>query len=1037
MIGKIIEWSAKNIFLVLLATFFLVAIGVYAVKTIPLDAIPDLSDVQVIVFADYEGQAPQVVEDQVTYPLSTAMLAVPYAEVVRGYSFFGISFIYIIFKDGTDLYWARSRVLEQLNSIAGKLPAGVNPQLGPDATGVGWVYEYILVDKTGKRDLSELRSIQDWYLKFELQTVPGVAEVSVAGGFVRQYQVEVDPNRLFSYNIPLTKVRQAIIKSNSDTGGKILEMAEAEYMVRGRGYIRSVKDLEEIAIGVSKTGTPVYLRDVANVRLGPDIRRGVTDFNGEGEAVAGIVIMRFGENALKTIDLVKDKLEELKKGLPEGVEIVPVYDRSSLIERAIDFLKDKLVEEMIVVSLVCFIFLMHARSALVAIFTLPVGIFSAFIIMNLQGLNANIMSLGGIAIAIGAMVDGSIVMIENAHKKLEGDWGGKTRQEVLIEALKEVGPALFFSLLIITVSFVPVFTLGAQEGRLFAPLAFTKTYAMASSAILAITLVPVLVILFVKGDIVPETKNPLNMFLVTNYSKLMTMVFKHPLVVLTTLLIFATLTFIPFKSTGSEFMPPLNEGDILYMPTTLPSISIAKAKEVIQHTDRILKKFPEVISVFGKAGRAETSTDAAPLSMIETIVRLKPQSEWREGLTMQSLMAEMDDAIKFPGVTNAWTMPIKTRIDMLATGIKTPVGIKIYGDNINQLQEVGQKVEAIMRDVPGTLSAFAERVAGGNYIDFEIDREEAARYGLLVDDVQMTIESAIGGMNITETVEGRERYPVNLRYSRGLRDSLDSLKRVLVPTPRGEHIPLAQVAKLVIKKGASVIKSENARLDSIVYVDIKDIDVGTFVRNAKKILNEKLDLPAGMSIVWSGQFEYMERAKAQLTLVVPGALMIIFLLLYLNFMRVTESVLVMTTIPFALIGSFWLLWFLGYNFSVAVGIGMIALSGVAVEIGILVILYIGKEVEKRKPKNHAEFLDAVKEGAIERVRPVVMTAAAIIIGLMPIMYGIGTGSAVMKRIATPMVGGMVTTVVISLVVLPLLYAMVKGKMGKRKNYENL
>jgi len=1037
MIGKIIEWSAKNIFLVLLATFFLVAIGIYALATIPLDAIPDLSDVQVVVYADYEGQAPQVVEDQITYPLSTAMLSVPYAEVVRGYSFFGTSFIYIIFKDGTDLYWARSRVLEQLNSIAGKLPSGVNPQLGPDATGVGWVYEYALIDKTGKRDLSELRSIQDWYLKYELQTVPGVAEVAAVGGFVKQYQIEVDPNRLTAYNIPITKVRNAIMQSNSDTGGKIVEMAETEFMVRGRGYVKSVKDLEVIPIGVSKTGTPIYLKDVASVRLGPDLRRGVTDFNGEGEVAAGVVIMRFGENALKTIDLVKEKLEELKKGLPEGVEIVTAYDRSSLIERAIDFLKDKLVEEMIVVSLVCFIFLMHARSALVAIFTLPVGIFSAFIIMNLQGLNANIMSLGGIAIAIGAMVDGSIVMIENAHKKLEGDWGGKTRTEVLIEALKDVGPALFFSLLIITVSFVPVFTLGAQEGRLFAPLAFTKTYAMASSAILAITLVPVLVILFVKGDIVPETKNPLNMFLVTNYSKLMTTAFKWKWMVLASLVAFSILTFVPFNKTGSEFMPPLNEGDILYMPTTLPGVSINKAKEIIQHTDRILKTFPEVISVFGKAGRADTSTDPAPLSMIETLVRLKPQEEWREGLTMESLITEMNRAIKFPGVTNAWTMPIKTRIDMLATGIKTPVGIKIYGDNINDLQKVGQKIESIMRDVPGTLSAFSERVAGGNYIDFEINREEAARYGLLIGDIQTVIQSAIGGMNITETVEGRERYPVNLRYSRELRDSIESLKRVLVPTPRGEHIPLTQVAKLVIKKGASVIKSENARLNSIVYVDIKDIDVGTYVRRAKKILDQKLKIPAGMSIVWSGQFEYMERAKEQLTIVVPFALMIIFLLLYLNFSRVTESILIMTTIPFALIGSFWLLWFLGYNFSVAVGIGMIALSGVAVEIGILVILYIGKEVEKRKPQNYDEFVEAVKAGAVERVRPVVMTASAIIIGLLPIMYGDGTGSAVMKRIATPMVGGMVTTVVISLVVLPILYALIKGKMGKRENYENL
>ncbi len=1036
MIRRIIEWSAKNLFLVFLGAFFILVVGIYSLTKIPLDAIPDLSDVQVIVFADYEGQDPQVVEDQVTYPLSTAMLSVPFAEVVRGYSFFGISFIYIIFEDGTDLYWARSRVLEQLSSISG-MPEGVNPQLGPDATGVGWVYQYALVDKSGKLDLSELRSIQDWYLRYELLTVSGVAEVAAIGGYVKQYQVEVDPNRLVAYDIPITKIRDAIKKSNADTGGRILEIAETEFVVRGRGYIKSVKDLEEIAVGVSKTGVPIYLGDVANVRLGPELRRGVADLNGEGDVAGGVVIMRFGENALKTIDLVKEKLEDLKKGLPEGVEIVPVYDRSSLIERAIEFLEEKLIEEMVVVSLVCFVFLMHVRSAFVAILTLPIGILAAFIVMNLQGLNANIMSLGGIAIAIGAMVDGSIVMIENAHKKLEADWNGKSRTEVLIEALQEVGPALFFSLLIITVSFVPVFTLEAQEGRLFSPLAFTKTYSMASAAILSITLVPALVIVFVKGDIVPEMKNPINVILVNGYSKLMVHVFRLKWVVLGTLILFSLATIFPFNRTGSEFMPPLNEGDILYMPSTLPGVSISKAKDILQQTDRILKTFPEVISVFGKAGRAETSTDPAPLSMIETLVRLKPQEEWREGLTIQSLMAEMDRALKFPGLTNAWTMPIKTRIDMLATGIKTPVGIKLFGDDLDELQRVGQEIEIIMRDVPGTLSAFAERTAGGNFIDFEIDREAVARYGLLIDDVQTVIKSAIGGMNVTETVEGRERYPVNLRYSRWLRDDLESLKRVLVPTPRGEHIPLAQVAKLKIKKGAAVIKSENARLNSIIYVDIKDIDVGTYVRNAQKILGEKLKLPQGMTIIWSGQFEYMERAKKQLTLVVPLALLIIFLLLYLNFMRVTESLLVMTTIPFALLGSFWLLWILGYNFSVAVGIGMIALAGVAVEIGILVILYVGHEVERRKPKNHGEFIEAVKAGAIERVRPIIMTATAIIVGLLPIMYGTGTGSAVMKRIATPMVGGMVSTVVISLVVLPLLYAMIKGKLGKRDNYDNI
>lgn len=1033
MIKNIIEWSTRNSFLVILATAFFVAGGYYSLSTIPLDAIPDLSDVQVIVYADYPGQAPQVVEDQVTYPVSTAMLAVPFAQTVRGYSFFGISFIYVIFEDGTDLYWARSRVLEQLNAISGKLPAGVNPILGPDATGVGWIFQYALVDKTGKRDLSDLRSIQDWYLRYELQTVPGVAEVASVGGFVKQYQVEVDPNRLIAYDIPITQIRDAIRRSNRDTGGRLLEMAETEFMVRGRGYIRGIKDIENIALGATETGTPIYLKDLANVRLGPELRRGVTDLDGEGEVVAGIVIMRFGENALETIRLVKQKLEALKQGLPEGVEIVTVYDRSALIKRAIAFLKEKLTEEMVVVSLVCLVFLMHIRSALVAIITLPIGIMMAFIIMKAQGINANIMSLGGIAIAIGAMVDGAIVMIENAHKHLERDAGKKPRFEIILDSVKEVGPALFFSLVIITVSFLPVFTLQAQEGRLFSPLAFTKTYSMAAAAILSITLVPVLISMFVKGEIVPEAKNPVNLLLVRVYSPVIRAALNHKIPVIVGLLIIIAVTIFPFRRTGSEFMPPLNEGDILYMPTTLPGISITKAKELLQQTDRILKTFPEVVRVFGKAGRVESATDPAPLSMVETIVILKPQEQWRKGLTMQDLMAEMDREIKFPGVTNAWTMPIKTRIDMLATGIKTPVGIKIYGDDLLQLQEVGQRIEAIIRNVPGTLSVFAERVKGGNYIDFEIDRIAAARYGILVGDVQTVIQSAIGGMNITETVEGRERYPVNLRYPRSLRENPEELKRVLIPTPLGEHIPLGQVAEMRIVKGASVIKSENARLNSIVYIDLKNIDVGTYVKNAKKILGEKLKLPKGMSITWSGQYEYMERAKKQLQIVVPFTLLIIFLLLYLNFMRVTESLLVMLSIPFALIGSVWLIWALGYNYSVAVGIGMIALAGVASEIGVLVLLYIGHEVERSQPKSGEEFVRAVITGATERVRPIIMTASAIIGGLLPIMWGSGTGSSVMKRIATPMVGGMVSTVIICLVVLPVLYVMVKGPRRQKES----
>ena len=1031
MIEKIIEWSALNRFIVLLGTVLIFFAGYFSLSTIPLDAIPDLSDVQVIVYTEYAGQSPQVVEDQVTYPVSTALLSVPYASTVRGYSFFGISFVYVIFEDGTDLYWARSRVLEQLSLVTKKLPEGVSPSLGPDATGVGWIYQYGLVDRTGAHDLSELRSIQDWYFKLELQTVPGVSEVASVGGFVKQYQVEVDPNELLSHSISITKVRDAIKNSNRDTGGRLLEMAETEFMVRGRGYIRGIEDIEEIVLAVSKTGTPIYLKDVASVRLGPELRRGVTDLNGEGDIAAGVVVMRFGENALATIERVKEKIKELEAGLPEGVEVVTTYDRSALIERAIDFLKEKLFEEMVVVSLVCIIFLMHVRSALVAIVTLPIGILAAFIIMRWQGINANIMSLGGIAIAIGAMIDGAIVMIENAHKHLERDDGKRPRTEIIIESVKEVGPSLFFSLLIITISFFPVFALQAQEGRLFSPLAFTKTYSMAAAAILSITLIPVLIILFVKGEIVPEGKNPINKMLIGAYEPLMKGVFKNRGVVLAAVVLILAVSYYPVQKTGSEFMPPLDEGDILYMPTTLPGVSVAKIKEILQQTDRILKTFPEVVSVFGKAGRAETATDPAPLSMIETTIMLKPKSEWREGLTMKGLMDEMDSKINFPGLTNAWTMPIKTRIDMLATGIKTPVGIKIAGNNIEELQDVGKEIESILRDVPGTLSVFAERTVGGNYLDFNIDRRAAARYGLGVGDVQTVISTAIGGMNVTETVEGRERYPVNLRYSRELRGDLDGLKRVLIPTPSGDKVPLTQVATISITKGPPVIKSENARLNSTVYIDLDNRDVGSYVVEAKEVLAEKLKLPPGVSLRWSGQYEYMERAKNRLILVVPVTLLIIFLLLFINFRSIAESLMVMLSIPFALVGSVWLIWLLGYNYSVAVGVGMIALSGVAAEIGVLVLLYIGNEVNRRKPKNQGELIEAVVSGAVERVRPIIMTAAAIIGGLLPIMWGDGTGSEVMRRIATPMVGGMVTTVVISLLVLPLVYVLIKGSsLGK-------
>ncbi|GMT43011.1 MAG: cation transporter [bacterium] len=1030
MLERIIEWSVKNKFLVMLATAVIIAGGLLSLKITPLDAIPDLSDVQVIIFTEYPGQAPQVVEDQVTYPLTTAMLAVPYAETVRGYSFFGFSFVYIIFEDGTDLYWARSRVLEYLNFVSGNLPQGITPALGPDATGVGWIYEYALVDRTGKHDLAQLRSIQDWYLRYELQTVSGVSEVASVGGFVKQYQVEVDPNQLFAYDISLKTVRHAIKNSNTDVGGRLIEMAETEFMVRGRGYIKSIEDIEDIAVGVDKDGTPVLIKDVANVQLGPELRRGLVELDGEGEVAGGVVIMRFNEDALKTIELVKAKLEELKAGLPEGVEIVPTYDRSALIHRAVEFLKEKLLEEAVIVTLVCILFLMHLRSAFVAIFTLPVGVLMAFIVMGRQGINANIMSLGGIAIAIGAMVDAAIVMIENTHKHLERDTGKKPHGQIILDSVKEVGPPLFFCLLIITVSFLPVFALQAQEGRLFKPLAFTKTYSMASAAILSITLVPVMMGYFVKGEIIPERKNPINIILTYIYQPLIHLAMRAKALVVLIVIVILAATVVPFSKLGSEFMPPLMEGDILYMPSTLPGISITKAKELLQQTDKILKTFPEVVRVFGKAGRAETATDPAPPSMIETVVMLKPPEQWRPGLTMTKLMAEMNEAIKFPGVTNAWTMPIKTRIDMLATGIKTPVGIKIAGDDLSVIGKVGIEIESILRDeVPGTLSVYSERVVGGNYLDFDINRKEVARYGLLVGDVQEIIQTAIGGMNVTETVEGLERYPVNVRYKRELRDNVENLKRVLVTTPRGEHIPLAQLTDIRFLKGPPSIKSENARLNGWIYVDLENIDVGTYVKNAQKILKEKMTLPQGISIIWSGQYEYMERAKERLKLVVPVTLLLIFLLLYMNFNRLTETLLVMLSIPFALIGSIWLMYFLGYNISVAVGVGMIALSGVAAEIGVLVLLYINHSVDawiKRGAiKTRADFVEAVIEGAVERLRPIMMTAAAIIGGLLPIMWGTGTGAMVMKRIATPMVGGMVSTVFICLVALPVLYVLVK------------
>ncbi|RMD90899.1 MAG: efflux RND transporter permease subunit [Calditrichaeota bacterium] len=1028
MLQRIIEWSVNNRFLVILAVFFLIIAGILAMVNIPLDAIPDLSDVQVIIFTEYPGQAPQVVEDQVTYPLTTAMLAVPYAKVVRGYSFFGFSFVYIIFEDGTDLYWARSRVLEYLNYVSKRLPPGVTPTLGPDATGVGWVYEYIL--KSDRHDLAELRSIQDWYLRYELTSVPGVAEVASIGGFVKQYQVEVDPNKLLIYNIPLNRVKMAIKRSNNDVGGRLIEMGETEFMVRGLGYIKSIKDLEEIPLGVDAHGTPILLKQVAYIHPGPELRRGLADWNGEGEVVGGVVIMRYGENALKVIHAVEKKLEELKKGLPEGVEIETAYNRASLIERAIDNLKDKLIEESIVVALVCVLFLLHFRSAFVAIFTLPVGILISFLVMYNQGINANIMSLGGIAIAIGAMVDAAIVMIENAHKHIEHEAGKKEHWQIIIDSSKEVGPALFYSLLIITLSFLPVFSLQAQEGRLFKPLAFTKTYAMAAAALLSITIVPVLMGYLIRGKIMPEEKNPLNRFLFKIYRPFIHLVlrFKWPTVIIALIILIATL--FPLKHIGSEFMPPLYEGDLLYMPTTDPGISITKAKEILQQTDKIIRQFPEVHHVFGKVGRAETATDPAPLSMMETTIMLKPEDQWRPGMTPDKLIQEMDAAIQFPGLTNAWTMPIKTRIDMLSTGIKTPVGIKIMGDDLSVLSNLAQQIAVVLRDAPGTLSVFPEKTVGGNYFDFKINRFEAARYGLTVGDVQDVIMSAIGGMNVTETVEGLERYPVNIRYGRELRDNIADLKRVLIPTPTGAQIPISQVAKIQIVKGPPVIKSENARRTAWVYVDIRDIDVGTYVKLAKDIVNRRINLPTGYSIVWSGQYEYMQRAQQRLRLVVPLTLLIIFLLLYLNFRSVTESLLVMLSLPFALVGGIWLMYILKFNFSIAVGVGFIALAGVAAEIGVIMLTYLDRACEHRQITGQLcsrnDLNEAILEGTALRLRPIVMTMTAIIAGLLPIMWGGGTGSEVMKRIAAPMVGGMVTTTALSLLVIPVLYYLWKS-----------
>jgi Cu(I)/Ag(I) efflux system membrane protein CusA/SilA len=1039
MLEKIIEASVRNKFMVILAVLFLIGLGIYSMFKIPIDAIPDLSDVQVIIYTTYEGQSPRIVEDQVTYPLTTAMVAVPGSKVVRGYSFFGYSLVYVIFEDGTDIYWARSRVLEYLNYAQKRLPKDVIPTLGPDATGVGWVYEYTLT--SDKRSLQELRSYQDWYLKYQLTSVQGVAEVASIGGFVKEYQVTVDPTKLLAYNIPLKMVEMAISNSNNDVGGEVVEMGETEFMVRGLGYIKSLEDIKDIPVMVDKkSGTPVYVRDIADVTIGPLMRRGLVESNGEGEVVGGIVVMRYGENALDVIDNVKKKLEVLKQGLPEDVKITTAYDRSSLIERAIDTLKGKLIEEIIIVAIVCLIFLLHARSAFVAIFTLPTAILMAFIVMKWQGINANIMSLSGIAIAIGAMVDAAIIMIENAHKHIERENEKPPDQrrdhwQIILDASKEVGPALFYSLLVITVSFIPVFTLEDQEGRLFRPLAFTKTYSMAAAAILSITMVPVLMGFWIRGKILPEDHNPINRFLIRIYTPVVDFVLRFNKWIIVAALLIMGVTFFPFSKIGSEFMPPLYEGDLLYMPTTLPGMSITKARELLQQTDKIIRQFPEVHHVFGKIGRAETATDPAGLDMLETTIMLKPESDWRPGMTVQKLIDEMDKAIQFPGVTNAWTMPIKTRTDMLSTGIKTPVGIKISGPDLNVLENIGKEVESIMRTVPGTLSAFAERAVGGNYLDFDIDRKEAARYGLTVGDVQNVIQTAMGGMSITNTVEGLERYPVNLRYSRELRDNIEALRRVLVPTPTGIQIPIGQLATISTRKGPMVIRSEDTRPNAWVYVDIKDIDVGTYVQNAQKIVSEKIKLPVGYNIVWSGEYEYMQRAQQRLMLVIPLTLFIIFVIIYLNTRSLTKVAIVFLAVPFSLVGTFWFLYFLGYNLSIAVWVGIIALAGLDAETGVVMLLYLDQAHDEWKQKGLMRGLKDLKEaihhGAVKRVRPKIMTASVIIAGLIPIMWSHGTGADVMKRIAAPMVGGVVTSVMLELMVYPVIYFLWKGWVLKK------
>ncbi len=1052
MIESIIEWSIKNRILVLMVSIMLTIGGFVSIKNTPVDAIPDLSDVQVIIKTSFPGQAPQVVEDQITYPLTTAMLAVPGATTVRGYSFFGDSYVYILFEDGTDLYWARSRVLEYLNQVAATLPASAKTQLGPDASGVGWVYEYALVDRTGKRDLAELRSIQDWFLKYELQSVQGVSEVATIGGFVKQYQVVIDPYKLRAYDLPLEQVIQAIQSANSEVGGSVIELAEAEYMVRSKGYISSVIDLEEVLIQVNTKGIPLLLRDIAEIRLGPQMRRGIAELDGEGETVGGIVVMRFGENALDVIEATKNKIDSLRQGLPQGVEIIETYDRSTLIKNAVDNLKHKLIEEFIVVALVCLIFLFHIRSVFVVVISLPIGILTAFMIMNAQGITANIMSLGGIAIAIGAMVDATIVMLENVHKHLEKQdetkkLSNSDRWQIIAQASKEVGPPLFFSLLIITVSFVPVFALQAQEGKLFSPLAYTKTYAMAAAAALSITLVPVLMGYFVRGNIIKESSNPVNRVLIGVYKPFIRLVLRLPVSVLLFSILISLSALWPIMGwpplnhkIGSEFMPDLDEGDLMYMPTTFPGLSIGKAKELLQQTNKLIMTVPEVKQVFGKIGRAETATDPAPLTMIETLIRLKPKEQWREGMDLDRLKKELNQAVKIPSLSNAWVMPIKTRIDMLSTGIKTPIGIKISGAELSVIESIGIEIERILANVPGTLSVFADKANNGRYITVDINRIKAARLGLSVKNIQSVVGSAIGGLNISESVEGLERYPINIRYPQESRNSVEAIKLLPVIAKNGAHIPLGDVAEIHYESGPPMIKSENARLNGWVFVDIRERDIGSYVEEAKLYLQNNLSLPAGYSLAWSGQFEYLLRAKERMSVVVPLTLMIIIVLLYLNFKNFADILMILGALPMALVGGIWLLFLLDFNFSVAVWIGFIALAGVATETGVIMLVYLKNAWECRLCSAHSvnreatyeELVDAIIEGALLRIRPKVMTVAAIISGLLPIMLTVGTGSEVMQRIAAPMIGGMISAMFLTLLIIPAIF-LLYHRRNLRKN----